>query len=142
MASTGEMARHSANAVSAAREMAATSTAQDMQQLAAGEALYEALSSMWALRAARGDDWQEILNYVQAALRLHPHESFTEAQCVAVVSILEKFLVSSVALDDAAPRKARRILRSAGLDPWAGISRDDPSDRVNDEGSGLTETEL
>jgi hypothetical protein len=86
-----------------------------------GFRLRDSLEDLWELRSEREDDWGDLLNILQGALRLEEFEKFSSEQCCAVYTIVADHLGSgTVGIDDI--EQSLKLLRGADLDPWKGIS--------------------
>jgi hypothetical protein len=84
--------------------------------------LKSTLDALWELRGEKGNDWGDLVNMLQ--LTVWAAGNLSEEQCQAVRRVI-KTLNTDVDLDDIV--EAERRLSAAGLDPWACISRPDPT---------------
>jgi hypothetical protein len=86
----------------------------------AGLDLKDSLQELWKLRDVREDEWSAVVNFLQSALSKATIERFSSEQCSITCKVLKDY-VAGGAVRDEDVMDARRLLREAGLDPWAGI---------------------
>jgi hypothetical protein len=112
-----------------AAEMVLASKSESLIELSnAASDLDQILGEMWDLREFREIDWHGVLDFLQGVLRYAwkiggGYEKLSNHQCEAIEQVIKNHLApSTMDLEDV--RSTLKILRSAGLDPWAAISGD------------------
>jgi len=86
-----------------------------------GFRLMQLLDDLWQLRSEREDNWGDLLNILQGALKQEEFERFSVEQCQAIHAIVADHLGAGAVGDDDIERSVE-LLRESGLDPWRGIS--------------------
>src|SRR5206468_6403607 len=120
--------RYAVNRLLAKAKQAATAMheaalrAEPVQVAVSGCALFDQLRALWRLRHVREAAWKSLLNFLESAISKEEFERFTPDQCTAVIKVVD--LLAGGAVDGEEVKRARLILRRAGLDPWKGLSPD------------------
>jgi hypothetical protein len=110
-------------------EMVLASKSESLIELSnAASDLDQILGEMWDLREFREIDWRGVLDFLQGVLRYvwkigGGYEKLSNHQCEAIEEVIKNHLGPST-MDKEDVRSTLKILRTAGLDPWAVISGD------------------
>ena len=92
-----------------------------MEARHAGHLLTDSLARIWSFRDVREEEFTEIVNILQIALKELPFETIQPAICSAVEQIIDECLLSG-SVDETQVRKARELMREVGLDPFRGLT--------------------
>ncbi len=84
-------------------------------------ALMREFKSLWQYRDARESEWGDLINLLQIALPGQNYEDVPKQTWIAISRIFEECLANRTLRNDDT-RRAIRLLKEAGLDPWNGIS--------------------
>lgn len=113
---------HIKRAGDAARRLTEAASEADVIALnSAGSDLEMELQKLWEHRAAREEEWSEILNFLQIALKKEQFETFDTETCKVVEAVVGDFL-SGRLVDEEDVGRVKLTLQSVGLDPWKALS--------------------
>ena len=106
---------------SVSRLEAAARAGDFMEAASTGGMLTDAVSQLWKLRRCRESEFAEIINILELALAKVVFETLSPEQLSAIGELLDDCVLAGVT-DESEVRRARRLLRLGGFDPWRGLS--------------------
>ena len=112
-----------------AAEMVLASRSDDPVELSnSASDLDQILGQMWDLREYRETEWRGVLNFVQGVMKYlwkisGGFEQLSLIQCEAIGEIVKHHLGPST-MDKEDVRSTLKLLKTAGIDAWDAISRD------------------